>query len=192
MRTIKLLFTRESLILQPLRCLVEEQNHRTLVLWVIDCSNCILSLFEKAYPDDKRPYEAVEAAKLWSQGKIKMPEARKKALQSHQAATDVKTNLKASAAARAIGHVVGTVHVETHALGVVFYGLTAFYYAAGKNHQDETINEAISWFYERLIYWSKHEKEVKQSWVPFLLREEKINKEKLLRIKKELKKEIVL
>ena len=127
----KLLVTRESACLQPIRELIEKQKHRTLVMWSIDCAEHILPIFEEKHPHDKRPREAVEAAKAWAHGKIKMPLAKKAAHAAHNAATDVvEADPAACAAARAMGHVVGAVHVETHAIGVVMYGITAFVYAA--------------------------------------------------------------
>ena len=44
----KLLVTRTSEVLQPLRALIEEQKHRTLVLWAIDCGARVLPIFENA------------------------------------------------------------------------------------------------------------------------------------------------
>lgn len=51
----------------------------------------------------------------------------KKLIQTHQAAKETQ-NPYAQAAARAVGHAAATIHVETHALGVIFYGLTALTY----------------------------------------------------------------
>ncbi len=174
-----LLLTRSSAQIWPLKALVERQNHRALVLWVIDCAPRILRVFEKSYPLDKRPSLALKAAKLWSQGKIKMPEARRAALDSHKAATSVKgENPAACAAARAMGHVVGTVHADTHALGIVFYGVTARVYASKEKNKSKVIERELTWFYKRLEYWEKKEKEVKGPWALFLL-QNKLNKETL-------------
>lgn len=177
----KLLLTRKSECVQPIRKLIAKQKHRTLVLWTIDCSARILPIFEKAYPKDKRPREAVKAAKDWAQGKIKMPVAKKAALASHKAATAIaEENPAACAAARAMGHVVGTVHVETHALGIVFYGLTAFVYAAKQKNATKVIAKELKWMYDRLLYWQKNITKVKIMWTPFLLRDDVPNKEALL------------
>ena len=73
----KLLFSRESEVLEPIRALVEQQNHRTLVLWVFDLAPLLLELFEKYFPYEKRPYEALETAKKWVRGELKMPVAKK-------------------------------------------------------------------------------------------------------------------
>ena len=43
----KLLVTRESACLQPIRELIEKQKHRTLVSWTIECAEHILPIFEE-------------------------------------------------------------------------------------------------------------------------------------------------
>jgi hypothetical protein len=182
----KLVVTRESTCLQPIRELIEKQKHRTLVLWTIDCAERVLPIFENKYPQDKRPRKAIEAAKAWAQGKIKMPVAKKAAHATHNAATAVvEEDPAACAAARAMGHVVGTVHVETHAIGLVMYGITAFVYAAEQKDADDVIAKECKWFYDRLLYWEENIGKVDATWAPFLLRDDVPNKEKLLRQKKE-------
>ncbi len=183
----KMIVTRESPVLEPLRTLIENQKHRTLVMWALDCAKGILPIFETKYPKDKRPREALRAAKLWARGDIKMPIAKKAAHASHNAATEViEDSPAAGAAARAIGHVVGTVHVETHAIGVACYGITAFVYDFIDEEQDEVINRVLTCMYDRLTYWEKQidiMDKLKTKWAPFLLRDDVPNKEKLLREK---------
>ncbi len=179
----KLLFDRNSSVLQPLLDLIILQKHRTLVLWTIDCSARILPIFEEKYSLDFRPRNAVKAAKDWASGKIKMPEAKAAALAAHIAATDVKDDFAAAAAARAMGHVVGTVHVETHAIGVIMYGLTAMVHRGNFDIFDELVKKECQWFYKRLQYWKKNIDTIKRPWAAFLLRENVENKELLLRKK---------
>jgi len=186
----KLLVTRESACLQPIRELIEKQKHRTLVLWSIDCAERVLPIFEEKYPQDKRPREAFEAAKAWATGKIKMPVAKKAAHSTHNAATAVaEEDPAACAAARAMGHVVGTIHVETHAMGLVMYGITAFVYAAEQKDVDDVIAKECNWFYNRLLYWEANIDKADTTWAPFLLNDDFPNKEKLLRQKKEQKQQ---
>ena len=180
----KLLVTRESPCLQPIRELIEKQKHRTLVLWAIDCGEHILPVFE-----EKHPREAVEAAKAWARGTIKMPVAKKAAHAAHNAATAVaEIDPAGCAAARAMGHVVGTVHVETHAIGVVMYGVTAFVYAAEQENVDDVIARECGWFIDRLLYWEANIDKIEAKWASFLLRDDVPNKEKLLKQKKEQKR----
>jgi hypothetical protein len=186
----KLLFTRESACLQPLRELIEEQKHRTLVSWVIDCAPRVLAIFEERYPQEKRPREAYEATKAWARGDIKMPTAKKAAHAAHHAATEVAHDPAACAAARAMGHVVGTVHVETHAIGLVMYGLTAFVYAADPKDADDVTSKECNWFYDRLRYWEANIDKENTTWASFLRKDDVPNKEKLLRQKTEQKQKV--
>jgi hypothetical protein len=177
----KLIVNRESLKLQPLRQLIAKQKRRTLVLWVIDCAHSVLPIFESEYPNDNRPRNAIEAAKKWAQGKIKMSIAKKAALATHNAATLISDeNPAACAAARAIGHVVGTVHVETHAMSFVLYTLTAFVYATNQNSDDKVITERCNWLYDRLLYWETNIEKIDTPWASFLLKDNLPNKEALL------------
>lgn len=176
----KLLISRESECVQPIRALIEAQKHRTLVLWSIDCAGRVLAIFEERHPEDPRPREALDAARAWARGSIKMPIAKKAAHATHNAATAVESDPPACAAARAMGHVVGTVHVETHALGLVFYGITAFVYAEPQKDADGIITRELDWFFERLLYWQEAIDMVDQPWATFLLRDDIANKEKLL------------
>jgi len=181
----KLLVTRESACLQPMLSLIEEQNHRTLVLWSLDCARHVLPIFEERYPSDGRPGQAIVAAEKWARGEIKMPEAKKAAHAAHNSATAVEFDLAACASARAMGHAVGSVHVETHAIGVVMYGITAFVYSAKAESAENVISRECKWFYDRLVYWESQGKKDKGPWASFLLREDTPNKEKLLRLKQE-------
>jgi len=171
----KILFSRESEIIQPLRKLVCEQKHITLVMWALDSSKNLLDIFERYFPSDRRPRIALEKAKEWALGEIKMPEAKRAILDAHNAATEVNDNPVAQAAARAIGHAAATVHVETHALGLVFYGLTSYYYLEGT---DRVLQE-VDYFYQQLIYWQNNIHNIRLNWASFLTKE-KPNQEKLL------------
>lgn len=73
---------------------------------------------------------AYGAGALWANGTIKMPEARVKILAAHSAARAAYSPV-ACAAARAVAQAVSTVHTSKHAMGVVYYGLTAIALAKG-------------------------------------------------------------
>ncbi|MHB1346674.1 MAG: putative immunity protein [Candidatus Humimicrobiaceae bacterium] len=149
----RLLIKRESKYLQPLSELIKKQKHKTLVLWSIDCAGHILPIFEKNLSTDERPRKAIEAAKAWAQGEIKMPVAKKAAHAAHNAAA---------------GHVVGTVHVSTHAIGFVIYAITAFIHAAAPDNPDEIIEKECDWLYGRLLYWEANIDKIETKWASFL------------------------
>lgn len=177
----KLLFNRESECLQPLRSLIEVQKHRTLALWAVDCAEPVLALFEERIPGDSRPREAIVAARKWMRGEIKMPVAKRAIHAAHNAATEAENDPVACAAARAMGHAAATVHVETHALGLAFYGLTAMVYADPARAK-ETVAAECTRYYDRLLYWEANTDKMDLPWAPFLLNDAP-NKERALRLK---------
>jgi hypothetical protein len=107
-----------------------EQDHRSQAFATADSAERVLPYFEAAFPDDDRPRKAIEAARAWARGEIRVGEARSAALAAHAAARDAiagpaagctAARRAASAAARAAGHAAATAHVATHARGVTFY-----------------------------------------------------------------------
>jgi hypothetical protein len=52
------------------------QEHRSQALWAADCAEGVLSYFEEAFPDDDRPREAIEAARAWARGEMRVSKAR--------------------------------------------------------------------------------------------------------------------
>lgn len=179
----KLLFSRDSECIQPIRSLIEQQKHRTLVMWALECAPRILEVFEKQFPNDPRPRQALETARAWARGEVKMPIAKKAIHAAHNAATEAAGSPSAEAAARAVGHAAATVHVETHALGLVFYGLTALIYDGSGSAQDNDgiVKRECDRFYDRLLYWQENIDKQDIPWAEFLLRDDVPNKEKLLR-----------
>lgn len=99
-------------------------KHQTLTAWAADCAERVLFIFEEANPFDKRPREAVAAARSWIRGELKMTEARKFAFAAHAAAREV-VDTQAIAAARSAGHAAATTHVATHAKYAASYALKA-------------------------------------------------------------------
>lgn len=180
----KVLYSRKSECIQPLRLLMEEQTHRVLVAWALDCAKRPLAFFETRIPLDYRPREAIVVSRMWAQGEIKMPLARRAILRAHAAAGEAgKREPLAEAAARAVGHACATIHAETHALGLVFYWLTAAVRACAPEEREQRESEELLWFTERLIYWRDNIDEWNAPWTDFLLADAP-NKEKLLHEKK--------
>lgn len=180
----KILYSRQSACIEPLRRLMEEQTHRTLVAWALDCAARPLAFFEERVAGELRPREAVNLSRLWAQGKIKMPQARRAILSAHAAAGEAgETDACAEAAARAVGHACATVHTETHALGLVFYWLTAAVRDAAPEKRDQREREELAWLRERLLFWQAHLEDWNAPWAEFLLRDVP-NREKLLREKR--------
>jgi hypothetical protein len=179
----QVLFSRDSECLQDLIHLIEVQKHRTLVMWALDCAQKPLSLFEAKYPDELRPRRALELCEAWARGTIKMPEARRAILDAHALAKEIDDK-EFIAITHAIGHAGATVHVETHALGLVFYELTAIVRKVGLKNCDLAVREKINYYYERLVYWQNKIDAITINWAKFLLDDTQPNKEKVLNEKR--------
>ena len=89
----------------------------------------VLPLFECEHPGDTRPRAAIEAARAWARGELRVGEARRAALAAHAAAREARSE-PARAAARACGHAAATAHVATHAVAVLSYAANAAGHAA--------------------------------------------------------------
>lgn len=179
------LFSRESECLQELRGLIERQKHRALVLWALDCAQIPLAQFEEAYPDERRPRTALELCEAWSRGKIKMPAAKRAILDAHAVAKEIDDRV-CGALCHAIGHAGATVHVETHALGLPFYELTALVLKFGTGGYRKPVCEKIDYYCQRLLYWQETTDTLGLEWAAFLMDDNRPNKEKLLREKTEI------
>jgi len=128
--------------IQQLMRLIETQSKQTLVNWCCDyAQKVMLPIYQKQYPADKRPCEAINAAKEWLAGKIKLPEVKKLILACHEAAREAENNPAAQAAVRAIGQAASSIHVATHALGIAFYGAMAVAYNKVANETQEVYNK---------------------------------------------------
>jgi hypothetical protein len=106
-------------------------RHRLLAGWAADCAEHVLSLFSDKYPDDDRPRFAIEAARAWARGEIRVGAARAAAVQAHAAAR-AAPDAAACAAARAAGHAVATAHMADHSLGPAWYAVRAVTLAGGE------------------------------------------------------------
>ena len=113
---------------------LELATHRQLALWAADCAEHVLPLFQKKSSDD-RPRRAIDTARSWGRGEIRVGQAQKAAVAAHAAARSV-TDRAASAAARAAGHAVATAHMAEHCLGPLIYGAKAVE-AAGRSGEAE-------------------------------------------------------
>ena len=103
---------------------LDEEDHRSLVLWAADCAEHVLPYFEENYPEDDRPRKAIEAGRAWAHGEISVSQARAAAFSAHAAARDAD-HAAARAAARAAGHAAATAHVAGHARHAAAYAVKA-------------------------------------------------------------------
>lgn len=183
----KILFSRDSKCLQELINLIQLQNHRTLVMWALDCAKLTLEQFEAKYSDERRPRTCLELCETWARGKVKMPIAKQAILDSHAVAKEIDDR-EYGALCHAIGHAGASVHVETHAIGLPIYELTSIVLKCGKDNFPKAVNEKINYYYNRLLYWQENTDKLGLDWADFLLDDTRPNKERLLNEKRKLKK----
>lgn len=85
----QVLFAKDSAFLEDLRNMIASQSHRTLVLWALDLADESVTQFASRHPNDSRPREALDAARAWAAGEIKMRQAQQKILSCHVVANGI-------------------------------------------------------------------------------------------------------
>lgn len=125
----KTLYSRNAPYIEPLKNLIETQSKSTLTGWALDyCERVILPIWNKHYPQDCRPQRAIDAARQWLAGAIKLPQAKTAIIDCHAAAREAESIPAAQAAARAIGQSASTIHSARHSIGLALYGALAVAY----------------------------------------------------------------
>lgn len=128
-KTRKMLSDWQASYIQELIAQIDTQSKQTLAKWAVDYAwREILPLWSKHFPRDERPQNALQAAREWLTGTIKLPQAKPIILQCHAAARETGDNPVAQAAARAIGQCASTIHSAQHCIGLAFYGALAIAY----------------------------------------------------------------
>ncbi|NMC55952.1 MAG: hypothetical protein GYA50_01855 [Eubacteriaceae bacterium] len=163
----QILFSRDSLCLQDLSALISDQTHRTLVMWALNCGNIVVDEIEQKYPYETRPKNALELCKLWARGEVKMPAAKRAILDCHAAAKEL-SDPAYSALCHAVGHAGASVHVETHAIGLPIYELTAIVIKNCYKDYENDVTKKIDFYIQRLIYWQKNIGNINMKWAGFL------------------------
>lgn len=100
-----------------------DSDHRLLALWAASCAEHVLHFFEAEKPSDSRPRHAIEQARAWARGEIRMSEARAAAGHANAAARDLSG--AARHAAYAAGQAAAVAHVAAHELGAAAYAIKA-------------------------------------------------------------------
>jgi len=72
-------------------------------------------------------------------------------LDAHAVAKEINDD-ECGALSHAIGHAGATVHVETHALGLPIYELTALVLKYGKDGYQKPVRDKIDYYCQRLLY----------------------------------------
>src|SRR5512144_2374693 len=110
---------------------LQDSDHHLLAVWAADCAQHVLHFFEELRPDDDRPRRAIELARVWSRGEIRMSESRTAAGYANAAARDLSG--AARFAAYAAGQAAAVAHVAAHELGAAADAIKARRAAASKD-----------------------------------------------------------
>lgn len=122
-------------------------DQKQAALWAADCAEHVLPLFESEY-QDFWPKKAIDSARGWTRGDIKVGEAREAAFGAHGAARDAGDGA-AGYAARAAGHAAATAHVKGHAVHAADYAVKAA--AAAAENAEEASKKEREWQYLGLL-----------------------------------------
>ena len=165
----QVLFAKNSEFLQDLTMLFQDQSHKTMVLWALDLAAESVAKLAEKYPDEPRPREALESARDWAAGRIKMPLAQRKVLDCHAFAKELDSK-EDIALCHAIGQACAVVHTAGHAIGYPIYDLSAIIYRLGIDGCREAIERRKREYIDKLFYWHEHTGDYEDPWADFMLK----------------------
>ena len=125
-----------------------DSDHRLLALWAATCAEHVLYLFESVKPSDMRPRQAIEAARAWTHGEIKMMQAR--AIGGHAMAAARDLTGAPRHAAYAAGQAAVVAHVAAHELGAAAYAIKAVHAAVPKGESAQAGYQECQWQREQI------------------------------------------
>jgi hypothetical protein len=125
-----------------------DSDHHLLALWAATCAEHVLHLFESTRPEDPRPRQAIEHARAWVRGEVKMMQARAAGGHAMGAARDLRGS--ARHAAYAAGQAGAVAHVAAHQLGAAAYAIKAARAAAPEGEADATGRRECQWQRDQL------------------------------------------
>src|SRR4051812_41018773 len=125
-----------------------DEHHHLLALWAAECAEHVLPLFEVAEPDDLRPRQAIENARAWVRGEVKMMAAR--AAGGHAMAAARSRQRAPRHAAFAAGQAAVVAHVAAHELGAAAYAIKAAGAAAPAGEEVAAGRRQCRWQREQL------------------------------------------
>ncbi len=125
-----------------------DSDHRLLAIWAAACAEHVLPFFESVQPSDPRPRQAIEQARAWVRGEIKMSQAR--AAGGHAQAAARELSGAARHAAYAAGQAAVVAHVAAHELGAAAYAIKAAQAAAPADEREQAGRQECQWQREQL------------------------------------------
>jgi hypothetical protein len=122
---------------------LQDDDHRLLAMWAADCAEHVLHHFESVQPSDPRPRRAIEQARAWARGEIKMSQSRAAGGHAMAAARDLSG--AARHAAYAAGQAAVVAHVAAHELGAAAYAIKAERAAAAQDEREAAGRLECEW-----------------------------------------------
>ena len=165
----QVLFGKDSAYLQDLALLLRKQEHRAVVLWALEFAAESVEVLEERYPEERRPRQALEAARAWAAGEVKMRLAQRAILDCHGLAKELDRR-EDIALCHAVGQACAVVHTAGHGLGYPIYDLTSIVYRLGIDQCAAAVEARKQAYVDRLLHWSAHWTEYPGRWAGFLLK----------------------
>jgi hypothetical protein len=125
-----------------------DSDHQLLAVWAASCAEHVLHLFQSVRPDDPRPRQAIERARAWARGEIRMTDSRTAAGHANAAARDLIGAPRHAAYAAAQAAAVA--HVAAHDLGAAAYAIKAVRAAAPKGEEENAGRQECRWQRDQL------------------------------------------
>jgi hypothetical protein len=120
-----------------------DSDHHLLALWAAACAEHVLPRFEAVRPADPRPRRAIEQARAWVRGEVKMMQARAAGGAANSAARPLSG--AARFAAYAAGQAAVVAHVAAHELGAAAYAIKAARAAAPRGEAERAGRLECEW-----------------------------------------------
>ncbi|MDD4213021.1 MAG: hypothetical protein PHY42_06495 [Bacilli bacterium] len=149
-RNNTLLFTSLSPCLNTLSRLFATHSHQTLILWAFTCVSGPLRFMQIKYPNVSPLFTIDEICKKWSQGLIKMKEAKATILALHHEAKCLMDSVDASIF-HGIAQAYSCIHTPTHVLGLPIYELTSLVRHYGLPRAIPYVEEKVREYQETLL-----------------------------------------
>lgn len=165
----KILFSKSSECLFPLQNQLDMVDKKTAVLWSLSFAEEAAEKLSARYPDESAPCDALVLTRLWAQGKVKMPVAKRAILDCHALAKRISSP-EDIALCHAIGQACGCVHAKGHAIGFAIYELTAIVRKYGLEECKEIFEKRLSEYSVALDSLSESRAADKYEWAEFFNR----------------------
>ena len=166
-RRNQILFDVNNPLLAELRELIAGADRRSLILWALELAEKTVRELESRYPSDHRPREAVEAARAWAAGEIKMPLAKRAILDCHAMSKELADPADI-ARCHAVGQACSVVHTAGHAMGYPIYELTALVRELGLENCREAVEARVRDYEQLLRLWTEQAQTDCRDWADFL------------------------